>query len=407
MIKVVDALCGAGKSTAIYKMMRDNPDKKYLYITPFRSEIDERIPQELPELDFETPMCKMGKGKVVDFKKLVLEGRNIAATHVLFSMLTPALVAMIIEWDYCLIIDEVTDCVGMLPPAYKKSDMDAMVTGEFVTIDEERRGKLTWNEEKYPSHDGKYESIRNMCNLDMLYSYKGSFMLWESPTALLEGLSEMYILTYLWKGSDMRCWLDMNKISYEYMDNDLLGLRKESELKAIAKANLEILDNRNLTQTRQQKGTLSSSWFTKTKKVDMDKYRAMLRSTVVKHKGDSGGVFWTTFKDGAHRLAGHGYSIGIKDSDKDKSNKSFLPCNIRATNDYAEYGLCMYAMNIFKNPVVVQYMKANGAVVDEDAFSLSEMIQFLWRGCIRKGEPMKLLVLSKRMRTLLEEWLNE
>lgn len=407
MINVVDAMCGAGKSTAIYKMMRDNPDKRYLYITPFRSEIDERIPEVLPELCFETPMCKAGKGKVEDFKRLVLEGKNISATHVLFSMLTPALVAMIIEWDYCLIIDEVTDCVGMLPPAYKKSDMEAMLTGEFVTIDEGQRGKLTWNEEKYPRHDGKYESIRNMCNLNMLYSYKGTFMLWESPTSLLEGLSQIFILTYLFQGSDMRCWLDMNKIKYSYVDNEEIGLKSEKVLKDIVRDNLEILDNRNLKQTRQQRGTLSSSWFTKTKKADMDKYRAMLRSTVVKYKADSGGVFWTTFKDSAHRLSGHGYSVGIKEADKDKSNKSFLPCNIRATNAYSDYGLCMYAMNVFKNPIVVQYMRDNGADVDEDTFSKSELIQFLFRGCIRKGEHMKVLILSKRMRDLLEEWLEE
>jgi hypothetical protein len=40
-------------------------------------------------------------------------------------------------------------------------------------------------------------------------------------------------------------------------------------------------------------------------------------------------------------------------------------------------------------------------------FSLSEMIQFIWRGCIRKGEPMKVLILSERMRGLLIKWLNE
>lgn len=407
MINVVDALCGAGKSTAIYKMMRDNPKKRYLYITPFRSEIDIRLPNELPELNFHTPISKNGNRKLGDFRKLVNAGENIAATHVLFGMLTPSIVQMIIEWDYCLIIDEVTDCVGLLPSDYKKSDTDAMILGEFVSVDESNRGKLTWNEEKYPAHDGKYKEIRNMCNLDMLYSYKGSFMLWESPPAILKGLSEIYILTYLFKGSDMKCWLEINKIPFDYVPHEVLGLRPEGELKKIFKDNLEILSNRNLENTRQQNGTLSSTWFAKAKKDAIDKYRAMMRSTVVKHKASCGNVFWTTYKDHAKKLSGHGYATGISEKDKDKVEKCFLPCNIRATNDYADYGLCMYAMNVFKNPVEVLYMKENGADVDEDSFSRSELIQFISRGIIRQGKPMKLLILSKRMRCLLESWLNE
>jgi len=68
--------------------------------------------------------------------------------------------------------------------------------------------------------------------------------------------------------------------------------------------------------------------------------------------------------------------------------------------------LCMYAVNIFKNPVEVNYLKDNGIEVDEDTYALSEMIQFIWRGCIRQGKPMKVLILSQRMKRLLEEWLN-
>jgi hypothetical protein len=44
--------------------------------------------------------------------------------------------------------------------------------------------------------------------------------------------------------------------------------------------------------------------------------------------------------------------------------------------------------------------------VDSDMFALSEMIQFIWRGAIRQGKPMKVLILSERMRNLLIKWLE-
>lgn len=406
MIKVIDALCGAGKSTAIFKMMRDDSDRKYLYITPFLTEINDRVPEELPEMNFKTPEHK-GVGKLKHFKELVLEGHNIAATHKLFSMFTPEIVDIIVDQKYCLIIDEAIDCVGLLPNEFKTSDTQALLKGDFVIQDDSDRGKLHWNEEKYPDHDGKYSTIRNMCNLEMVYCYRDTFLMWEYPPKLLKGLEDIYVLTYLFNGSDMRCWLDLNNIEYEYMSHEDIGLRPESVLKDSVRDNLEILENRNLSNTRQQNGTLSYNWFSKANADSINKYKKMLRSCVVSQKARSDEVFWTTFKGYASKMSGAGYSKGVNTSDAGKSGVSFLPCNIRATNLYKDYWLCMYAMNRFKNPVEVQYMEENGVSVDEDSYALSEMIQFIFRGCIREGKHMKILILSKRMRSLLEEWLSE
>jgi hypothetical protein len=55
---------------------------------------------------------------------------------------------------------------------------------------------------------------------------------------------------------------------------------------------------------------------------------------------------------------------------------------------------------------IVNYLQSNGIDVDEDMYALSEMIQFIWRGAIRQGKPMKVLILSERMRNLLIKWLE-
>ena len=401
MINVVDGVCGSYKTTRMFEYMLSNPDKRYLYITPFLSEIEERIPEKYPSLEFHCPVNK-GKGKLSNLAELVDQGVNISSTHVLFGMFTPEIVDNIIEKGYCLVIDEVVDCVGLLPNDFKPKDTEALLTGDFVFINKEERGKLYWNEEKYPNHDGKYEDIRLLCHLEMLYSYEDEFLMWEYPPKLLKNLDDVFVLTYLFNGSDMRCWLQLNDIPYQYVDKKEWGIKEDKEIIEKVRENLTFIENRNLNSIRQTKTALSVGWFDNADASVVRKYRGIMRSAVVQYKPKN--VFWTTFKDQAPRLAGAGYSKGVKN----KTDKpSFLPCNIRATNDYVDYDMCMYAMNKFKNPVEVNYMRSNGVQVDEDSYALSEMIQFIFRGSIRANKPMKLLVLSKRMRGLLEGWLNE
>ena len=44
--------------------------------------------------------------------------------------------------------------------------------------------------------------------------------------------------------------------------------------------------------------------------------------------------------------------------------------------------------------------------MDLDAYALSEMIQFICRSRVRRGEPIYCYIPSKRMRELLIDWLN-
>ena len=48
-----------------------------------------------------------------------------------------------------------------------------------------------------------------------------------------------------------------------------------------------------------------------------------------------------------------------------------------------------------------------GYPIDDDRFALAEMLQWIWRSRIRKGEEIKLAIISKRMRELFLKWLND
>ena len=85
-VNVVDAGCGIGKTTAlINKMNEDTSGQKYLFVTPFLSEV-ERIKKACPNKNFvsQTPNDKRGT-KIEHLTSLIREGKNVVTTHALFK----------------------------------------------------------------------------------------------------------------------------------------------------------------------------------------------------------------------------------------------------------------------------------------------------------------------------------
>ena len=79
---------------------------------------------------------------------------------------------------------------------------------------------------------------------------------------------------------------------------------------------------------------------------------------------------------------------------------------MRATNEYQDKTSLAYVANRYMKPYLVKMFKYRDITVDQDKWALSEMLQWIWRGSIRKNEPMKLYLPSARMRSLFERWLN-
>ena len=66
----------------------------------------------------------------------------------------------------------------------------------------------------------------------------------------------------------------------------------------------------------------------------------------------------------------------------------------------------MYAVNIFMNVNDKLFYKRYGIEVNEDGYALSTMLQWIWRSAIRDGKEINIYIPSKRMRTLLTDWIN-
>jgi len=64
-------------------------------------------------------------------------------------------------------------------------------------------------------------------------------------------------------------------------------------------------------------------------------------------------------------------------------------------------------VNRFADPNILKFFRSRNIELDRDAYALSEMLQWIWRSAIRDDKPITLYIPSRRMRTLLIDWINE
>lgn len=67
----------------------------------------------------------------------------------------------------------------------------------------------------------------------------------------------------------------------------------------------------------------------------------------------------------------------------------------------------MYMVNLFMNVNDKRFYQRHGIDVDEDAYALSIMVQWIWRSAIRDGDEIYLYIPSRRMRNLLINWIEK
>ena len=87
--------------------------------------------------------------------------------------------------------------------------------------------------------------------------------------------------------------------------------------------------------------------------------------------------------------------------------KAFVTFNAKATNQFKDRDCLVYVANLFMNVNEKKFYKMHGIEVNEDVYALSIMIQWIWRSAIRDGGTVNLYIPSKRMRTLLIDWMED
>lgn len=399
---IVDEIMGRGKSWAAINYINSHDDQKYLYITPYLQEINERIIPNCPDKNFVMPEDKYGT-KTRHLKMLMNRGKNIASTHALFSLFDQELIDICRSQNYTLIMDEVSNVVEKYDI---KSDDAATLLEKYVDVDPQTK-LLNWKPSKKNYNGGKFSKEKRLCDLGCLAKYDDEIVVWLFPIQAFNAFDKIYILTYMFEAQIQKYYYDYYELEYSYLyvnGDDVSNYRfsatpEDTVSTTDYKSLIHICDNVKLNAIGNLDTDLSKSWYMrncqsenvviKRLKDNMFNYfHNIMRSPTANN-------LWTCFKDYKKYISGKGYGRG------------YIPSNLRATNDYRNRNVLAYPINKYINVFIKNYFTMNGVAVDEDGYALSEMLQWIWRSAIRDGKEIWIYIPSRRMRELLITWIDE
>lgn len=395
ILKVVDAGCGVGKTTSMINFINESGEnEKFLYITPFLTEVD-RIKNSCADKNFQEPAELPTKTE--DLLRLIEKGYNVVSTHALFKKLTDKILDLTQFNDYILIIDEAADVIEEIE--ITKNDLKTIIS-EYTTIDE--NNTVHWNEWNN-DYEGRFEDYKNMIQMGGVKAHRSDTgeiisLVWTFPISIFESFKEVYILTYMFNGQ--KAYYEYNNVNIINMYVKDFHLTTEPQKYDYSKQKklITVIEDEKLNAIGNNRGSLSMSWFNRNSKTILIQqlknninnfFKNVMKGTPINQK------LWTTFKEYSEIVKGKGYT------------NAFVPINIRATNDYKETTAVAYIANRYMKPTLKHFFEVENINVDEDTYALSELIQFIYRSAIRDGKPITVYIPSKRMRELFIDWINK
>lgn len=395
---ICDVMPGGGKSSAIIKMMNEETQKKYIYIAPYKDE-DARIVEACKDRGFVTPIPKDSGGRLANLHTLLAEGKNVASTHALFKTYNSETIDLIRDGGYTLIMDEAFQIATIL--SYSSSDIQAIIDAGLIEV---RDSVVVWTGEKYSG--GVFSELREMAEDGYLQSFRNMFFFWYYPPDVFRAFNEVYVLTFMFDYQFLKYYFDINHIKYENRWVDKIGgeytivdYSVVPEHAAGLKNKIHILEKSKLNDIGDKRHAMSSTWYSKAlggKNSPISKIQKNITNYfrhIAKRKVDD--VMWTSYLSRKDEIKGKGFM------------DEFVPFNARATNKYRDKDTIAYMVNVFPNPNYVAFFRSHGCDISGDGYALSEMIQLIWRSAIREGKDIWIYIPSKRMRTLLTNWLDE
>ncbi len=111
-VEILDSIMGSHKTNKILEWIDQNPNERYIYISPLLSEVDSssRLSTDLKNVSFEYPAQDWGKTKTDDLLEKLRVGANIACTHSLYLGMSEDHLDLIEKFGYIVIIDEEVGC---------------------------------------------------------------------------------------------------------------------------------------------------------------------------------------------------------------------------------------------------------------------------------------------------------
>ena len=400
-ITIKDYPCGSGKTTSMIQSFREN--EKYLVILPELSEID-RVILETNHVTFVAPTTEdniLGT-KSQSLKELLLLGQNIATTHAMYERLVPLAEEGLLD-EYCIFIDEVPEVVKAVVNKSKTSVEEIYINGGYVEVEDTGLVSPTdkWQQNKKELSDTLDSKILKSAQTGCLYLLSGKLFIWALPSLLLGAGKSVTILTYKAEGSLLVSYLQ--KLSAPFVIEKDAFKEQAFREKALALIDLKDIpaiygkkNKLNLTHTGQSDGMKNKSYCSK-----MVTGLKNLRGRQLKGM-ELSDVILTCKKDAWIQDNG---KAGVFAKGSKMFGVNWISNKTRGTNKYAHCSTAIYLYNQHINPLVGQWINDSSRQFD-DAYALTELIQWVWRTRVRKGKPITLYLPAPRMRGIFINWLE-
>ena len=445
---------GKGKTTSLIKECNKpkygkDGQKRFIIAVTLKTEI-ERILAEVKEVSCKTQ--RINGHKLEHLKEQIKKGENIVCTHSLFNMIDDEVIQLIKEskFSYDLYHDEQPITFTGIFGGVSEGNFSGKASGKtkeerawnerlLAKIGEDeiyslfkagilvRESNLTEKEVNDFTDSVCYKRIvlnknhkiasktifkpfYEFMKAHTLYAYGDNNTNEYIPTTLIAftkidvftAFSEVWVLSYLIKDSILENYLKLNLINkedihyYHVQDNEFIEGYEYEYPSNLARLSIYNENNDNLDTA------LSKADYLKYKKEDFELLYSSSRNFVRKMTNKEPSIkncIVTTFS---------GYEDKIKKGRKKFANKCFVPCNIKATNDYQEITEVIYLCDRYINPLLKQFLEQLNIRFNEKLFALSEIVQLVWRSNIRVQDSIKTVhvyIPNKRMRDIFSEWL--
>lgn len=386
---------GTGKTSAAINKMNSETDKKFIFLTQTLAETY-RIRNGCWSRGFVVPNNYEGS-KLKSLHSHLKDRNNIATTHALFYYYTEETLDYIRNDNYCLVLDEVIEIVKFLDVT--KDDILSILDSKLAEI-EPGTNRVVWLKDEYT---GIWNSLRREIDTSFVTYEDGRLLVWTMPLEMFTAFKEVLVLTYMFKAQYQYYYFLMHGIEIEY-----IGVRQEdgkylftSDISPtkIKLPKIHVLDDVALNQIGENYYALSSKWHKNERGNTTDSIQTLKNNLYNYFTNKVGGKseerLWASYESTENALRGKGFT------------KRHIAFNTRATNEYSNCAYLAYLVNVFPHVDTQSYFERRGYTIDRDALATSDMVQWLWRSRLRKGEEVWLYLPSRRMRELLQKWIEE
>ena len=402
IINIKDQPCGSGKTTSMIEGFQQ--DRKYLVIVPELTEVD-RVIEGSKSVPFQQPHANDNDAgtKTKSLENLVLNGINIVATHKLHENLVPLAKDGLLD-DYDIIIDEVPDVVKHVAEKSSTSIEEFYIDDGYMLVDQGTglvTPTLKWWTNKDHVKDTLDRKIFGHAVSGCLYLLEGKFFIWAMPRELLTAGRTTTILTYKSEGSMLSAYLRKLRIPVAVAnDNHQENTFRRQAAELITICDIPALSKLKLSYKGQSRG-LKDNQYCRTVVTALKNLRGrQLKDVSIEN------ILITCIKNGWHKNGDEKVAGPFASGSKLFKGAKWIANTTRGTNNHAHCSHLIYLHDQHINPFVARWL-GDSSQKFKDAYALTELIQWVWRSRVRRGQPITLYLPSPRMRQLMEQWLSD